>query len=129
MSESAELLILAVNEGGGELAAYKNGKGRHLRSMKRPPEMRASEDPLDANAARSPQDRARHIFACQLTMAIEWELSRVRAEELVLLADRAMLDELREVRTSATARLRVREVPDDHPCAQMVWDIARTVWL
>lgn len=100
MQNSSKVLVLVANEKCGTLCANNEGVTRHLRSIDRI---------VPVNDA-DPSPHARHIFACELMMALGRDASLQDYDGVIIYAEEPMMEELRRVRTSLISRLLIAQI-------------------
>lgn len=102
MTSSSEILVLIANEDNGTLCANTDGATKLLCSIDRV----LPVNERDADDECSP----RRIFACELMMALSCGIDERNYDGVVIFAEPSMMDELRQVRTSAVSRALIAEV-------------------
>jgi protein required for attachment to host cells len=100
MEDTSKVLVLVANETRGTLCAASEGTTRLLRSI----------DRVIPSNDSNPAPQARHIFACELMMALGRDASLQQYDGVIIYADEAMMEELRRVQTSLVSRLVIAHI-------------------
>jgi hypothetical protein len=109
MSSDSKVLVLVANEKSATLCSNSNGVTRQLRAINR---IAHTDGSFDASAS------ARHVYACELMMALSRNAREQDYDGVVIFADAAMMEELRGVQTNFISKMLIAEVvgaPSD-PC-------------
>ncbi len=116
MQNSFGTLILVANEQSATLCANNDGVTRLLRSIDRV--LPINDTQKNANHANySPSGR--HIYACELMMALGRGATEHDYDGVVIFAEAPMMEELRSVQTRKISRLLIAEivgVPSEEQC-------------
>jgi len=95
MSGNSNVLVLVADEKCGTLCANSEGNTRLLRCIDRV---------TPSNDSHTLQE-SRHIFACELMMALGRDADLQNYDGVIIYAEEAMMEELRRVQTSQVSRL------------------------
>lgn len=107
MSQTSEILILAAHEKYALIFTLNDGVSRLLRSIEYVlPECKPEDhfNPLHIPCSNQ------HLFACELMMALVCDVHKHPYEGVIIMADGAMMEELRSVQTSAISRLLITHI-------------------
>ncbi|MDB5735876.1 MAG: hypothetical protein JWP16_1190 [Alphaproteobacteria bacterium] len=104
MTDRCEILVLVADDNNATISSNTNGESRLLRTFDRiQPRHREIGGSEAAHANR-------HVFACELIMALGRSAGECSCDGVVIYADASMMDELRQVQTSVIARLIVAQI-------------------
>jgi hypothetical protein len=100
MSGNSKVLVLVADEKCGTLCANSEGNTRLLRCIDRV---------TPSNDSHTSQE-ARHIFACELMMALGRDAGLQDYDGVIIYAEEAMMEELRQVQTGVISRLLIAQI-------------------
>ena len=100
MSDTSNILVLIADEKCGTLCTNSDGITRLLRCVDR---VTPSNDGQTSREAR-------HIFACELMMALGRDASLQDYDGVIIFAEETMMEALRCVRTSQISRLLIAQL-------------------
>lgn len=104
MANSSQVIVLVADEKDATLSANNDGVTRVLRHMERVSPVNDTEEDCRAGAI------ARHIFACQIMMALSRCAHEHDCEGVIIFAAAAMMEELRRVQTGTVTRLLLAQI-------------------
>lgn len=107
MNTASEVLVLVANERNATLCVNSGGVSHLLRSVDRAaPTKNIREDATPEHASSS----ARHTYACELMMALGRSAKERDYDGVIIFAEAPMMEELRQVQTSAISRLLIAQI-------------------